>query len=560
MLETIAAYIERHHLLPASGEIIVAVSGGADSLCLLHLLHRLCGPGKRYPELWLHAAHLNHKLRGEASAQDAAVVAQIATAWEVPMTVGELDVPTLARQERRSLEDAARTARYRFLREVARGQPIAVAHHADDQVETLLLHWLRGSGLAGMVGILPRQQDIIRPLLGVSHAQTVAYCQQHQIVPLEDASNTDPRFLRNRIRHELLPLLESLESLNPGIRATLLRNAEVMRVDAEWIEAQVDASWPTVILAEQIVGTGVGQARSDCADSPGDCQQCEGELASVRLNLTALLALPLSIQRHLLRRVTARLCAGQSPLELRHYTLIEQLLHAQHCHPERSEGSQLDLPHQLHLISQAGEVTIERLQGNALIPALPSQHEEHQVSRGVSLPAPWEVGVANLPPPAGLASALLPIPGRVEVPGTPWMAIAEMLPQELLQEVQQALSREDWSLVWQLLPPTPYTVYVDADVLVPLAGTRPSDPLRSPGPLQVRTRRPGDRIRPLGMAQEKKVQDVLVDKHIPRAARSHIPLFFSVSHCVWLAGVCLDDRVRLTSRTQRILRLSIASK
>ena len=549
MLETVAAYIERHQLLPASGEIIVAVSGGADSLCLLHLLHRLCGPGKRYPELRLHVAHLNHKLRGEASAQDASAVAQIATAWGLPVTVGELDVPALARQERRSLEDAARTARYRFLRAVACGQPIAVAHHADDQVETLLLHWLRGGGLAGMVGILPRQQDIIRPILEISHAQTIAYCQQHQIVPLEDVSNTDPRFLRNRIRHELLPLLESL---NPGIRATLLRNAEVMRVDAEWIEAQVDASWPTVVLAEQ--------------DD------------SIRLNLAALLALPLSIQRHLLRRVTANLCVGQSPLELRHYILIEQLLHPR---PDLSVGADLtrpppiyrppanmlDLPHQLHLISQAGEVTIERLQGHALIPALPSQHEEHQVSRGgrdaslpPSVPAPWEVGVANharavsrgvsLPAPTGLASALLPIPGHVQVPGTPWMAIAETLPHELLQEVQQALSREDWSLVWQLLPSTSNTVYVDADVVGSEVGSN----------LQVRTRHPGDRIRPLGMAQEKKVQDVLVDKHIARADRSHIPLFFSASHCVWLAGVCLDDRVRLTSRTQHILRLSITSQ
>ena len=528
MLETVAAYIERHQLLPASGEIIVAVSGGADSLCLLHLLHRLCGPGKRYSELRLHAAHLNHKLRGEASAQDAAVVAQIATAWGLPVTVGELDVPALARQERRSLEDAARTARYRFLREVACGQPIAVAHHADDQVETLLLHWLRGGGLAGMVGILPRQQDIIRPLLEISHAQTIAYCRQHQIVPLEDISNTDPRFLRNRIRHELLPLLESL---NPGIRATLLRNAEVMRVDAEWIEAQVDASWPTVVLAEQ--------------DD------------SVRLNLAALLALPLSIQRHLLRRVTANLCAGQSPLELRHFSLIEQLLHPRpdlsvgadlsRPPPQRSlrssdavwgtvcqsrpPANMLDLPHQLHLTCQAGEVTFERLQGDSLRPALPAQNEAQQASRGVEL-----------------ASALLHIPGHVQVPGTPWMAIAEILPRELLQEVQQALSREDWSLVWQLLPSTSNTVYVDADVVGSEVGSN----------LQVRTRHPGDRIRPLGMAQEKKVQDVLVYKHIARTDRSHIPLFFSVSHCVWLAGVCLDDRVRLTSRTQRILRLSIA--
>ena len=165
MLETIVTtYIDKHQLLPPGGEVIVAVSGGADLLCLLHLLNQLCGPGKRYPEVRLHAAHLNHKLRGEASDQDAAAVASIVESWGLPCTSGEVDVAELARAERRSLEDAARSARYRFLREVAQGKPIAVAHHADDQVETLLLHFLRGSGLTGMVGMLPRQQDIIRPL------------------------------------------------------------------------------------------------------------------------------------------------------------------------------------------------------------------------------------------------------------------------------------------------------------------------------------------------------------------------------------------------------------
>lgn len=483
MLETVTTYIERHHLLPASGEIVVAVSGGADSLCLLHLLHRLCGAGKRYAALRLHVAHLNHKLRGEAGARDAAAVAHIATAWGLPVTIGELDVPALAYQERRSLEDAARTARYRFLRQVARGQPIAVAHHADDQVETLLLHWLRGGGLMSMVGMLPRQQDIIRPLLEISHAQTIAYCQRHHIVPLEDASNTDPRFLRNRIRHELLPLLETL---NPGIRATLLRNAEVMRVDAEWIETQVDACWPTVVIAE--------------------------DDDSIKLRREALLALPLSIQRHLLRRVTARLCAGQSPLELRHYVLLEQLFQQE----DDGEERMLDLPDRLHVICKADDVVFERLP--QMVRGRSVQREEQQ-------------------------EVLLPIPGRVAVPGTPWIAIAETLPEELLREVCRALRQEDWPRVWQLLPSSPSTVYVDADMLGPL--------------LQVRTRRPGDRIRPLGMTQEKKVQDVLVDKHIARADRSHIPLFFSATHCVWLAGVCLDDRVRLTCETRHIVCLSI---
>src|SRR5205823_6599852 len=156
---------------------------------------------------------------------------------------------------------------------------------ADDQVETLLLHWLRGGGLSAMVGMQPRKHDIIRPLLGVSHAEIVSYCQQHGLVPLEDASNTDPRFLRNRIRHELLPLLESL---NPGIRSTFLRNAEAMRVDLEWIEVQLDTLWPTVVIAEQ--------------------------RNAVQMRLQALLSVPLSLQGHLLRRVTAKLYDGQSPL------------------------------------------------------------------------------------------------------------------------------------------------------------------------------------------------------------------------------------------------------
>ncbi len=486
MLEAIVAYIERYQLLPSSGTVIVAVSGGADSLCLLHILHRLCGdPAKRYPLVQLHVAHLNHKLRGEASSADAAYVAQLAASWGLPATIGEIDVPALVRREKRSLEDAARVARYRFLRAVAAGQRIAVAHHADDQVETLLLHWLRGGGVAGMVGMQPHQQDIIRPLLNTSRAEILTYCLQHNLQPLQDTSNTDPRFLRNRIRYELLPLLESM---NPGIRTTLLRNAEVVRVDAEWIEAQVDSAWPEVVVSAQ-------ESR-------------------IELNARALLSLPLSIQRHLLRRATAELCAGQSPLELRHYELIEQLL--QRAQSSMNAPIQLDLPGQLHVSYTKNVLVFERLSGHERVEAIFSAADSAQ---------------------------LLPVPGRVEIAGTPWVAMAEPITGNYLHQVQQALLREDWPRVWRLLPSTRHTVYIDASSIDTY--------------LQVRTRRTGDRIQPLGMAHEKKVQDVLVDAHIARADRSSIPLFFSTFHCVWLAGVCLDERVKLTSKTQQIIRLSI---
>lgn len=491
LLERIEAYIEEHALLPESGEVgevVVAVSGGADSLCLLHVLHRLCGPGKRFPAVRIRVAHLNHRLRSEASAE-AEAVARLASEWGLSVTIGEEDVPALAREEGRSLEEAAREARYRFLRAVAHGQPVAVAHHADDQVETLLLHLLRGGGLASMVGMQPRQQDIIRPLLAVTHAETVAYCREHGLAALEDASNTDPRFLRNRVRHELLPLLESL---NPGIRATLLRNAEVARVDAQWIEEQVSDHWQHVVLAEQ-----------------GQC---------IEVDVEKLLLLPLSLQRHLLRRVTARLCGGQSPLELRHYQLIEQLFQRAPLsgQAQGQENKSLDLPQGLRLTSNFRTATFERL-----------SKQNAQKERGDIAPV----------------SVSLPVPGRVVVPGTALLAIVETLPDDLLDAVREVLEREDWPALWRLLPSSRYTVYIDAEI----AGSS----------LEVRTRRAGDRIRPLGMAHEKKVKDMLIDKHIPRLERNSIPLFFSPSHCLWLAGVALDDRVRLTRETRHILRLSV---
>lgn len=476
ILEKVTIFIEQHHLLPVQGDVLVAVSGGADSLCLLHLLLQLCGPGKRYPGVNLQAAHLNHMLRGAESAHDAQIVANILTNWQVPYTLGEVAVLDLAHAEKRSLEDAARVARYRFLREVAQGRLIAVAHHADDQVETVLLHWLRGSGLSGLVGMAPRQQDLIRPLLTVTHAETVAYCQEHQIAPVEDQSNSDPRFLRNRIRHEVLPLLQEL---NPNIRQTLLRNAEIVRVDLAWLEVQVEAHWASVVIAEQE--------------------------HAITLNKQALQALPLSIQRHLLRQVTARLCEGQSPLEPRHFLLIEQLLH-------KSQESTLHLPQRLHVHVHERDLVFER---------------QSHASQPIGNPPVHDI-------------ATLPLPGAVQVPGTSWLARADIVPASLHAAIKQALHQEYRT---SIISADPHSVYIDGSSLS--------------GPLFVRTKRPGDRIQPLGMQTEKKVQDIFVDQHVPRAVRATLPLFFSDVHCLWVAGCCLDHRVRITDDTQHIVHLSI---
>lgn len=483
MQKRVIAFIEQHALLPAHGTVVVAFSGGADSLCLLHLLHSICGQGKRYPGVSLHVAHLNHQLRGEASEQEAVRVAQLADAWSLPSTIGTVDVPALARQERRSLEDAGRTARYRFLREVAQGQPIAIAHHQDDQVETLLLHLIRGGGIASMIGLQPRQQDIIRPLLAVTHAETVAYCEQHGLTPIEDASNSDTRFYRNRIRHEVLPLLETM---NANVRETLVRNAEVLRVDAEWIEAQVEQAWADVVLTEQD--------------------------ATLVLSIPPLRALSLSIQRHLLRRVTSMLHGGQSPLELRHYVLLEQLLQRENDNLHVS----LSLPDSLVVRRDTHTLLFQRTDRGAV----------HTVDE--------QLGIQQ--------EVTLPIPGRVILEGTPWSAVAEVLSEASTRSIRASLRQQDWKSV--IVPSTPYTVYLDAE--------------RVGSCLRIRTRRPGDVLRPLGMMYDKKVQDIFIDKHIPRDQRNTLPLFFNTEgEPLWLGGVCIDDRARLTEHTQHIVCLKI---
>ena len=188
-------------------ELVLAVSGGPDSMAMLHGAARLVARSDRR---WrLRVAHLDHAIRPESS-RDASFVADAAAALGLPCEVGRSDVPALARAEGRSIEDAAREARYRFLEEVADGALIATAHTADDAAETVLLNLLRGSGLAGARGIPARRGRIVRPLLAERRAHLRALLDEAGIGYRLDPSNADPAHLRNRVRGELLPLLEQV--------------------------------------------------------------------------------------------------------------------------------------------------------------------------------------------------------------------------------------------------------------------------------------------------------------------------------------------------------------
>lgn len=213
-------------LLSRGRGILAAVSGGADSMCLLHLLTRW---GQENGVIVV-CAHFDHHLR-ENSRRDAEFVADWCEKQSIPFVLGEGDVASEAAARGQGLEETARALRYAFLEGTAAklgGFQIATAHNADDNAETLLLHLIRGSGLKGLTGIPTRRGNIIRPLLGVSRREIEAYNEANAIPHVEDESNSDIRFTRNYIRHRVMPLLREL---NPEAAAALNRTARSLRED-----------------------------------------------------------------------------------------------------------------------------------------------------------------------------------------------------------------------------------------------------------------------------------------------------------------------------------------
>jgi len=231
LIARVRSYIAQHNLIAPGDTVVAAVSGGADSLCLLHILKALT-PTLGYR---LHVAHVDHALRN-SSAADAVFVTSLAAEWGLPWTMERRDIGALARLGGVSIETAARAARYEVLRAAARAvgaAGIATGHTRDDQAETLLLHLARGSGLNGLAGMRPRRGDVIRPLLEIDRAETVAYCAAVGLDPRDDESNLSPAHARNRLRHDVLPRLADVQ---PGAGRNIARAARLLADDLTLIE------------------------------------------------------------------------------------------------------------------------------------------------------------------------------------------------------------------------------------------------------------------------------------------------------------------------------------
>ena len=229
-MKKLLALAAEYDMLPPGSLILCALSGGADSLCMTHFLweHRAAG-GYR-----IAAAHFNHHLRGEASDSDQAFVRDFCARLGIPLTVGGGDVAARGG----NTEEVARQMRYAFLEETAQqlgADRIATAHNGDDNLESLLLNLTRGCGLNGLTGIPPRRGDIVRPLLTTSRAEIMTYLAEHHLNHVEDATNEDTSYARNRLRHQVLPVLRSL---NPNVVSGAADTIAFLRQDNDFITAQ----------------------------------------------------------------------------------------------------------------------------------------------------------------------------------------------------------------------------------------------------------------------------------------------------------------------------------
>ena len=302
--------------LTRGSTVVVAVSGGPDSLALLHALNRAARGGRVH----LHGAHLDHRLRGEASKADARFVAEVFHGLGIESTVEDEDVQAYREEHSLSVEDAARRLRYEFLGRVAAAHgaaAIALGHTSDDQAETVLMHLIRGSGLAGLAGmreLSPRHLSgrhvlLLRPMLTVSRQETEAYCHELGLAPRRDESNLIPDVTRNRLRAELMP---QLERFNPAIRDALVRMARSVSLDANYLADEVSRVLP-----------GVGEI-----DDSGQEFTIDREAFSM---------LPHSLKGHLLRRAFQEVSGTLEDLGQVHVDEMARLIAG-------PAGRSLDLP------------------------------------------------------------------------------------------------------------------------------------------------------------------------------------------------------------------------
>ncbi|UCG21678.1 MAG: tRNA lysidine(34) synthetase TilS [Deltaproteobacteria bacterium] len=456
LLKKVQDTLTTYRMLQAGDRVLVAVSGGPDSVALCHVLYQL---RQTYP-VELLVAHVHHGLRGSEADQDASFVQDLARQLGLPAVVQEVNVRSWQKEHGGSLQMAARALRYQCLHQIMANEgasKLALGHNADDQAEEILLRIFRGAGQRGLTGMPPcNRKGVIRPLLECHRHEITSYLENRSLAYRQDESNLKPWCQRNLLRLELLPRLQ--QNFNSNLSATLLRTSNIFREEEEFWDALLSA-WL-------------------------DQYAIEGEGGGLRLPLGPLLETHPAMQKRLLRRVVERVKGDLRSFGFHHTEILMQLCRS------AAANSQIDLP---------GEVKAEK------------NYSWLTIGLRQQTPEDFYYEIAG--------------PGNYPFPRLNHRMLLEKVPADLASE----LSRH------------PTEALMDLD--------------RVSFPLVLRSSKAGDRFRPLGLGGGKKLKKFFIDAKIPRGQRRRIPILCSGEQIIWVVGHRLDDRVKVTVNTSRLLRL-----
>jgi tRNA(Ile)-lysidine synthase len=453
--------IDRHHLLEKGERLIVGVSAGVDSMVLLHLLNAT----RETFDLSLIVAHVNHGLRPEESEKEAELVQKEAARLGLPFEYGQFNVKEFQKLGGLSPQDAARRIRFHFfyyLLQKHHAQKVALGHHADDQVETVLLRLIRGSGLQGLKGMLPiREGRVIRPLLEVWREEIQSFAIEKKIPFLLDSSNLKNDYLRNRIRLTLIPLVE--REYQPNFKEILLRTSNILREENDYLEKGAETAYQKIVHKE-------------------------GDILSFKFS--EYQSLHQAIQWRIIKKILGRIYDWRMLMEEEEWSDVQKIYKELH----RSSASfLLGLPH---------GVWVEKRYDMVLL------------ARGEVKPVPpFEVELTS--------------PGRT-----------------FIEEIGKEVVIEE----------------ADRDEFKNYSGP-PSTALMDYGclqfPLKMRNFRPGDRFYPLGMKGSQKLKDFFIDHKVPKFERPKVPLLISGEMIAWIAGYRIDERVKVTEKTEKVLKVKV---
>lgn len=477
-------------MLEPGDRVLVGVSGGPDSIALLHFLHQ----HRVEYDIELFVVHVHHKLRLEADTE-AAFVMEYCKKMQIPVKIFIVDVAVLAKEKGMSLEQAGHEARFSCFREAATEWEItklALGHHADDRAESILMHIVQGCGLDGLTAMPPKDGWLIRPFAQIPKRELVQYCEIHQLQYFVDETNLEVGCLRNQIRLEVLP---QLEKYNPRITDTMLRMQESCTADADYLETC------TMMLWKQH-----HRIMEDAVQFPATIYQQQH----------------IALQRRILRLLYKQLTGSESNLSFRQ---IEQM---QHIAEQRYGSQQIILADHVVFFRRYDWLSIEKYQ---------KRSESYNYFFDLNAKFP----VSNL----GDVQLFCP-EEEVHVQSENKQAGSVLVAELVVPE---------WNCVFQCLDDsapellktskehsgTCFQISVDADKLNSV--------------LQVRSRKPGDRIVLHGSRGHKKLNKFFIDKKVPAMIRNSLPLVVSGEEIIWIPGYFVADCVKITSTTKRCYSL-----